>query len=364
MKLTLASFMCAVLSFLGIVSAHGYVLDPPARNYLCTKAEGHWWPEDGSGVPNLACRAAYQVTKDPLLYTQVHEYAINIADYRSQAAVEASVLDGLLCSGGQTRYRGMSTAHPQWQKTSVPAAGGRYTLTYSAVVPHDPSFFEVYLTKPGFDSRTQTLKWRDLQRLGAFENLPLKRSAGGSSYYEITVALPADRARGDSAILFTRWQRIDNAGEGFYSCSDIVFGGGAPSTPMPPAPTPTPPTSPTPPTPPAPTPTPPTSPAPKFKVAFKAQQAWNGGFNGVTNGGMAVNNWVLSFKLANGAGVGTTVWGAGGAISSHHGGTVSIVPNTWGGSRIGAGETVKIYYGGTGVHKGAESCTINGRSCE
>ncbi|MCG6282520.1 lytic polysaccharide monooxygenase, partial [Vibrio diabolicus] len=48
--------------------------------------------------------------------------------------------------------------------------------------------------------------------------------------YRMKVTFPADRS-GD-AILYTRWQRIDVVGEGFYNCSDITLrsGGTTPPT--------------------------------------------------------------------------------------------------------------------------------------
>ena len=358
-----------LLSLFSTVSAHGYSLNPPARQHLCANAGGNWWPEDGSGIPNAACRAAYSVTSDPMLYTQVHEYAVNIADYRNPSAVRAKLSDGLLCSAGQTRYKGMSIAHADWQKTPVSLGGGHYTLTFNASVPHDPSFFEIYLTKPGFDSSTQTLSWGNLELLGAFEDIKLK-TAGHDRYYEMTIDLPSNRQDGDSAILFTRWQRIDRAGEGFYNCSDIVFSAQTPTEPV----TPTPPTPDPTPTPPVPTPDPvdpvnpnPTEPGDDLEVVFSTQTNWDTGFNGVihiTNRGTAISDWVLSFRLAGAAAVSETVWGAGGAIHRDSGGTVTITPNTWGGSTIRAGETVSIYYGGTGVHRGADICVINGAVCE
>ena len=360
------------------VFAHGYSINPPARNQICAAAGGHYWPADGSGIADPACRAAYMVARDPMLYTQVHEYAINIPDFRNQAAVETAVPDGLLCSAGNNRYRGMSIPRNDWQKTPVPSNGGSYAYTYNATVPHSPSYFEVYISKPSYDAGSRALGWGDLEPLGTFNDIPLTNK-GGNRVYEMNVNLPSNRS-GDEAVLFVRWQRIDAGGEGFYSCSDIVFGASANPNPAPPtpapepeAPTPTPTPTPDPaPTPnPAPTPDPepsqPTNPDAALSVEFGASSSWDTGFNGairITNNGAAINDWTLDFTLADGASAGRSVWGAGGSLIKNGDGSLTVKPNTWGGSGIGAGQTIIIYYSGSGQHQGAQSCTINGASCD
>ena len=41
------------------VNAHGFLESPKARQAICNADGGYWWPDDGSGIPNLACRAAF-----------------------------------------------------------------------------------------------------------------------------------------------------------------------------------------------------------------------------------------------------------------------------------------------------------------
>jgi len=113
----------------------------------------------------------------------------------------------------------MSISHPAWQRTTV--TGGKYLLNFRSTAPHNPSFWQVYISKADFDPDSQTLNWDDLELLNEFSNIPLNTSIAG---YEMEIDLPQDRTQGHKAILFTRWQRVDIAGEGFYNCSDIVFG--------------------------------------------------------------------------------------------------------------------------------------------
>jgi predicted carbohydrate-binding protein with CBM5 and CBM33 domain len=201
------------LGWLGQVFAHGWTADPPARQFICGTEGGQF----NGNIPNAACRAAYAVTNDPAVFIQKNEYSTNVRDYENPAAVRNAVLDGLLCSGGRPAYRGMSIGHPDWKKTSVPANGGNYNLKYFGTAPHYPSYYEIYISRPGFDSSRQTLGWGDVEKLGRFDVRPVNGT------FSMNINLPSGRS-GQTAVLFTRWQRIDIAGEGFYDCADIVFG--------------------------------------------------------------------------------------------------------------------------------------------
>jgi len=88
--------------------------------------------------------------------------------------------------------------------------------------PHNPSFWEFYLTKPNADL-TKGLAWGDLDLIQEEGNVPVN---GGK--YRINVTIPSDRS-GD-AILFVRWQRNDSTGEGFYNCLDMTITGGTTPT--------------------------------------------------------------------------------------------------------------------------------------
>ncbi|WP_346719986.1 lytic polysaccharide monooxygenase [Pseudoalteromonas ruthenica] len=210
--------------------AHGYMDSPKARQAICQAQGGYWWPEDGSNIPNLACRAAY-LESGHFQFIQEHEFAVNTADYYNQAAVETSVPDGTLCAAGDTNKRGMNLPSAHWQRSDVtPNANGEIKVRFRATTPHNPSFWKFYLSKPGFDGATQTLAWSDLELVQEVGNIDFIKDAEGHRYYEMNVAIPAER-QGD-AILYTRWQRDDAAGEGFYNCSDItIVRDGGPSDP-------------------------------------------------------------------------------------------------------------------------------------
>lgn len=204
-------------------SAHGWADFPKARQVICQEDGGHWGASDGSQIPNEACRASFQESGTyPVV--QVNEFATLVKDYTNMDAVKAAVKDGLICSGGDERKSGMSVASQYWQRTDM-QAGETFTLKYRATAPHNPSHWQIYLTKPGYNAAHSRLDWDDLELTQEFGNIE-KINVDGGNYYYMDVTLPAGRA--GEATLVTRWQRDDPAGEGFYNCSDIKFDGDAP----------------------------------------------------------------------------------------------------------------------------------------
>lgn len=216
----------ALLGLIGLsalpmtAQAHGYMDYPPARQQICDMDGGYWDSTDGSTIPNAACRAAF-IESNWIPFVQKPEFSILVSNYNNQAAVEAAIPDGHLCSAGDKAKHGIDLPSADWQKTKVDLSNnGKVTLQYRANTPHNPSFWKVYLSKPGYDSATMPLAWNDLDLIADFGNLQTV-TLGGVKYYQMEVTLPTDRV--DNAVIYTRWQRQDPAGEGFYNCSDITF---------------------------------------------------------------------------------------------------------------------------------------------
>ncbi|WP_269082404.1 lytic polysaccharide monooxygenase [Thalassomonas viridans] len=92
-------------------------------------------------------------------------------------------------------------------------------LRFRATTPHNPSFWQFYLTRPGFDPESQVISWADLERVQEHGDIEVTKDSDGKSYYHMAVHIPPERS--GRAVLYTRWQRNDIAGEGFYNCSDI-----------------------------------------------------------------------------------------------------------------------------------------------
>lgn len=197
--------------------AHGTVSSPVSRAYKCYVDGGYHWPADGSAIPNAACRAAF-LANGVYPFLQWNEVSINILDYMNTQAVRAAIPDGQLCSAGDARKSGLNLASNDWHRTRVSPEGGKMMVDYLVTAPHSPSYFEFYLSKPGYDGLSH-LGWDDVDLVETVTDPRLYALPNGG--YRFPVSVPEDRA-GD-AVLFTRWQRIDEAGEGFYACSDIVI---------------------------------------------------------------------------------------------------------------------------------------------
>ena len=81
------------------------------------------------------------------------------------------------------------------------------------MAPHNPSYWEIYVSKADYNPTQQALKWDDLelvQEIGDVQPV--------NGYYAFDVDLKEHIGR---RVVYTRWQRDDAAGEGFYNCSDV-----------------------------------------------------------------------------------------------------------------------------------------------
>lgn len=192
-----------------VVFAHGWSEFPSARQNICEEQGGVW-----SGTPpNAACAQAKEIS-GTYPFVQKNEYSINIKNYDEPEAVKEAIPDGTLCYANDQQKAGMGAPHSGWERTEVKA--GTFEYVFNATAPHNPSYWEFYLTKPGADL-DKALAWSDLKQIGYEKDVPI----GPDKKYRMDVTIPPERS-GD-AILFVRWQRIDAAGEGFYNCSDITI---------------------------------------------------------------------------------------------------------------------------------------------
>ncbi|MDD1792504.1 lytic polysaccharide monooxygenase [Enterovibrio sp. ZSDZ42] len=203
-------------------AAHGYMDYPPARQEVCDRDGGYWDSTSGSTIPNAACRAAFKES-GWYPFVQKPEFAKLVSNFNSQAAVEAAIPDGTLCAAADPKKAGIDIPSSEWQTTPIdPAANGKLTLLYRASTPHNPSMWKIYLSNAGYNSATDALAWSDLDLIAEFDNVPAV-VINEKKYYQMQVTLPTDRT--GNAVLYSRWQRDDPAGEGFYNCSDLSFGG-------------------------------------------------------------------------------------------------------------------------------------------
>ena len=129
------------------VHAHGWVEYPSARQNTCY-LDGGFWDDQ---IPNAACQAAFDQS-GAYPFVQRNEVAANVANYRDMAHVHAIVRDGTLCSAGDSAKAGLDVASPHWQKTALSLdANNQFELVFNATAPHNPSYWQFYLSKPEYD---------------------------------------------------------------------------------------------------------------------------------------------------------------------------------------------------------------------
>ncbi len=210
------------LSWSKTAFSHGYVTYPKARQVICDEQGGYWWPSDGAGISNGACRNVF-LESGVIPFVQKNELAtlVPAPDYEEHSVVREYIKDGLLCAGGDPQKSGLDIPSAHWQRTDL-VAGSTIQYRFRVTAAHYPNFFEFFVSKPEFNPATDVLGWDDLEMFYRIDDVyPTTESSG--NYFLIDLPLPAG-VSGD-AIVYTRWQRKDPAGEGFYNCSDVSFGG-------------------------------------------------------------------------------------------------------------------------------------------
>ncbi|AAY83998.1 GP37 [Chrysodeixis chalcites nucleopolyhedrovirus] len=242
-------------TIINCVRSHGYLSYPAARQYKCFRDNNFWWPEDGEAIPDPACKHAYQTVYakyrsegEPAgvaanaaqyMFQQYYEYAaVAGANYEDFDHIKRNVVSHNLCAAGAD-YRsdpfgdksGIDEPHTEWRADTFYvdpkqkySRGIETVLHFCPTAVHQPSYFEVFISKREYDY-SHELTWNDLEFIGG-NNSQLIDNDGSDplcaheSIYTINVAIPF-RIR--KFVLYVRWQRNDIAGEGFYNCADVVF---------------------------------------------------------------------------------------------------------------------------------------------
>lgn len=229
--------MAAAFLVPSMIWAHGAVDIPVSRQVHCYTLPNFW-----GGTNDPACKAVY-AESGTYPGQQWNEVAKLIKskdgyDYNDQSTVEKLIPDGQLCSAADPLKSGLNLPLATWDKTTITPKNGTMEVRIIGTAPHVPSFVKIYLSKPGYNAASTKLKWSDLDLIHE-EPITVARIdwgsqppkiAGASGYFKFNVAIPSGRS-GD-AVLYTRWQRIDPDGEGFYNCSDITIAGGGTPDPL------------------------------------------------------------------------------------------------------------------------------------
>ncbi len=188
---------------------HGSVGDPISRGYLIFK-------ENPETPQRSASEAALAVAGTQAFYDW-HETSLLVPDYDGDnlAPYQEQIQDGQLPGAGRDKYAGLNLVRDDWPTTSVNP--GTYPVVFDAHVPHDPGYFLAYITKAGW-TPSEPLGWDDLEPLPGADHV-----VRDGHLYRFNVEFPQRSGR---HILYVIWQRIDPAGEVFFTASDLDFGDG------------------------------------------------------------------------------------------------------------------------------------------
>ncbi|WP_305783980.1 lytic polysaccharide monooxygenase auxiliary activity family 9 protein [Symbioplanes lichenis] len=317
----------------GPAEAHGAMMVPGSRTYLCWKdsvgATGQVQPK------NPACAAAIAQSGPSSMYNW-------FAVLRSDGAGRTSgfIPDGQPCSGGTGGpydFTGFNLARNDWPVTHL-TSGAALRFDYNNWAKH-PGTFRLYITKDTW-SPTRALAWSDLESQ-PFSTVTNPESIGGpgteDGRYSWTANLPSGKS--GRHLIYSVWARSDSQ-ETFYGCSDVVFDGGngevtgvgdgttQPTTPPPSNPT-----------------TPPPSNG-SCSAAYTLTSSWTGGFQGEikVTAAAALANWSVRFTWPGGQSS-SQAWGG---VISTAGTAATVSPESWNRS-LAAGGTATVGFLGSGT---------------
>jgi predicted carbohydrate-binding protein with CBM5 and CBM33 domain len=283
----------AVIAVTAPASAHGALMVPGSRTYLCWKdgltSTGEIKPK------NPACAAAVAQSGVTALYNW-------FAVLRSDGAGRTSgfIPDGQPCSagtGGPYDFTGFNLPRTDWPVTHL-TSGKSIRIDYNNWAKH-PGTFKLFITKDSW-SPTRALAWSDLEST-PFSQVTNPESVGGpgtaDGRYSWNATLPAGKS--GRHLIYSVWARSDSQ-ETFYGCSDVVFDGGNGEVTGVGQGTPTDP------------PAEPTDPPSNSTCAasYTTTSSWSGGFQGElkVTATAALSNWMVHFTWPGGQAV-TSSWG-------------------------------------------------------
>lgn len=201
------SVLTLCLAVTTLAYGHGSMLQPISRVYTIFLEN----PQN----PKLPSSQAAVAARGTQPFYDWHE----VNNLVPQRNYQELIPDGTLPGAGRDKYAGLNLTRTDWPSTEV--SPGPYQCVFDAPTPHNPNTFTAYLTKEGYDP-SQPLKWSDLVEI------PISNFYQDGNYYKFVVDFPQRTGR---HVLYVIWQRIDPAGEAFFSTSDLIFTDGASNPP-------------------------------------------------------------------------------------------------------------------------------------
>ncbi|PSL57275.1 chitin-binding protein [Saccharothrix carnea] len=186
-------------------SAHGTIVGPATRAYQC-------WNSWGSQHTNPAMQQ-----QDPMCYQAFQANADTMWNWMSalrdglRGNFQGATPDGTLCSNNLSRNNALNNPG-NWRTTSV---GSSFQMHLYDQASHGADYFRVYVSKNGFDPKTQRLGWG---------NLDLVTTTGRfAPAKDIRFNVTTSGAYRGHHVVFTIWQ-ASHLDQAYMWCSDVNFG--------------------------------------------------------------------------------------------------------------------------------------------
>lgn len=197
----LFTMVIGTLPFTGAAQAHGTIINPMSRAYQCWKTWGNQHMNPVMQQQDPMCWQAFQANPDTM-WNWMSQLRDGLA-----GQYQARTPDGQLCSNALSRNDSVNQPGA-WKTTTV---SRNLTVQLYDQASHGADYFQVYVTKQGFNPSTQRLGWG---------NLDLITTTGRyapAQNISFNVSLPA---RTGNHILFVLW-RASHLDQTYMWCSDI-----------------------------------------------------------------------------------------------------------------------------------------------
>ncbi|KAB8166350.1 cellulose-binding protein [Streptomyces sp. 3MP-14] len=187
-------------------SAHGSIVEPAGRAYGCWDRWGDDHMNPAMEQEDPMCYQAFQANPNTM-WNWMSLFQENLA-----GNWQSKISNGNLCSAGDAQgglASSLDNVGP-WTTTDV---GSNFNVHLYDTASHGADFFEVYVTKQGFNPETDALGWDDLELVETTGSYP------PASDIEFSVSAPG---RSGHHIVYTIWQ-ASHLDQTYFICSDVNF---------------------------------------------------------------------------------------------------------------------------------------------
>jgi lytic cellulose monooxygenase (C4-dehydrogenating) len=215
-----AAALAATLGIATDASAHGTAITPMSRNFSCLERWGDRFQDPAMATEDPMCWQAWQ-NNPSTMWNWNGLYKNELA-----GRFEENTPDGTLCGGGNAQggmYHSLDTVG-DWKTTDI---ANDFTFTNLDAANHGADFYRVYVTKQGFNPKTDAVTWGDLELVketgkylpGEGDPSPLADYPGTAVSFPVSAP-----GRSGHHVVFMIWQ-ASHMDQAFFSCSDVNFTG-------------------------------------------------------------------------------------------------------------------------------------------